>query len=377
MINKVVLDTQLKNRNTGAGANANPNPKADMMQFAGSDDTLAELVWSPGTGLNIKFAEEKPCSMSEAGPSEMEFYNTENTQNEEHIDGMTNGGDGSGYESRSPLKIEPVMQCKPSKHVETDTVKMEKDGCFSDKAAEKHQVESQGSMESCRNANFLSKTKRKCSFDQQLILGSKRIKNQTRSNSFMNWISNTLKGLRNHNIHDPRVSACDETRSLGFHNVFQSLFSPETIKQFEKKSTGCFYERVTKETPKDIFDTIRKLRLSRTDILKWMNSRSSVAHLDGFFLRLRVAKWEEGAGGSKYYVACITGSKGETPREDLKQSIPVKVGDVKCLVQSRYISNCDFLEDELIAWWQKLSKNGGIPNVKDLKSKLAERTLAM
>lgn len=30
-------------------------------------------------------------------------------------------------------------------------------------------------------------------------------------------------------------------------------------------------------------------------------------HLDGFFLRLRLGKWEEGLGGTGYYVACITG----------------------------------------------------------------------
>ncbi|KAI3703280.1 hypothetical protein L1987_73233 [Smallanthus sonchifolius] len=412
------------------------------MQFV-RPDTLAELVWSPQTGLNIKFAEEKPCFKLEVGPSDMKFNTSENTQNEQHIaslavsctgsqnrgaadqlyehlfeDGMTNGGDGSGYVSRSPLKIEPMMQCRPDKHVEranveTDVIKMKKDGCFSDpflenaqvsifedKTAEKHQVESHGSMESCKSGNVL--TKRKCSLEQQLILGSKRIKKQADGSSFKNWISNTLKGLKNHNSYDPSVGVRDETRRLeskdfGFDNVFRSLFSPETIKQFDsksketvlaKKSLGNleikdketdkfvkhvgFYERVTKEAPKDIFDTIRKLRLSRTDILKWMNSRSSVAHkLDGFFLRLRVAKWEEGADGSRYYVACITGSQGK----DLKQSIRVKVGDVECLVQSQYVSNCDFLEDELIAWWQKTSKNGGIPVVKDLKSKLAERRI--
>ncbi|KAF5775669.1 putative RNA polymerase-associated protein Rtf1 [Helianthus annuus] len=400
--------------------------EADMMQFVGSD-TLAELVWSPRTGLNIKFAEEKPCFMWEVGPTDM---NSENTQNEQHIaslatchvsctgsqnqgavdklyehlfeDGMMGGCDGSGSETRPPLKIEPMMQYRPEKHaeradVDTHNVKMEKDGYLSDPFLEK--------MESCRSANFLTERKRKCGFEQQLILGSKRIKNQIDGSSFMNWISNTLKGLKNnHNVYDPRVGVCDETS--GFRNVFQSLFSTETIKQFENKSIGSciskdtvlaercshgslgylkikdkenvkhvsFYERVTIEAPKNMFDTIRKLRLSRTDIIKWMNSRSSVScNLDGFFLRLRVAKWEEGAGGSKYYVACITGSQGETPCKDLKQSIRVKVGDVECLVQSQHVSNNDFLEDELIAWWEKTLQNVGIPVVKDLKSKLAER----
>ena len=33
----------------------------------------------------------------------------------------------------------------------------------------------------------------------------------------------------------------------------------------------------------------------------------SCAHLKGFFLRLRLGKWDEGLGGTGYYVACITG----------------------------------------------------------------------
>ncbi|KAJ0717313.1 putative Plus-3 domain, Plus3-like superfamily protein [Helianthus annuus] len=421
-----IANQLMKNTITNTGVGANASSKKDMMQFVGSD-TLAELVWSPRTGLNIKFAEEKPCFMWEVGPTDM---SSENTQNEQHIaslatchvsctgsqnqgavdklyehlfeDGMMGGCDGSGSETKSPLKIEPMMQYRPEKHaeradVDTHNVKMEKDGYLSDPFLEK--------MESCRSANFLTERKRKCGFEQQLILGSKRIKNRIDGSSFMNWISNTLKGLRNnHNVYDPRVGVCDETS--GFRNVFQSLFSTETIKQFENKSIGScisketvlaerrshgslgylkikdkenvkhvsFYERVTIEAPKNMFDTIRKLRLSRTDIIKWMNSRSSVScNLDGFFLRLRVAKWEEGAGGSKYYVACITGSQGETPCKDLKQSIRVKVGDVECLVQSQHVSNNDFLEDELIAWWEKTLQNGGIPVVKDLKSKLAER----
>lgn len=45
-----------------------------------------------------------------------------------------------------------------------------------------------------------------------------------------------------------------------------------------------------------------------------------------------------------FYVYVVTGSQGETPWKDLKQSIKVKVGDVECLVQSQHVSNCDFLE---------------------------------
>ncbi|KAK1418838.1 hypothetical protein QVD17_27985 [Tagetes erecta] len=430
------ITKQLKHSNTGAGANA--NSKADKMQYVGSD-TLAELVWSPRTGLTIKFVEEKPCYMA--------FYNSENTLNEELVasvatchmsdkvfsstgsqnhgaadqfyenlfkGGMTNDGDGSGYVSRSPLQTEPIMQCRPDQRVERTNAKMgtiniKKDGFFSDpflenaqvaifanKSAEKIEAVSHVSMESCRSA----KRKREGNIEQhELILRSKRIKNQADDNSFMNWISNTLKGIKKHNIYDGTRGF--QRKHFGFQNVFRSLFSPETIKQFEKKSKETdltkkycshgplgfleikdketvkhvrFYEQVTKEAPKDLFDTIMKLRLSRTDVQKWMNSLSSAAYsLDGFFVRVRVAKWKEGAGGSRYYVACITGSQGETPWKDLKQSIKVKVGDVECLVQSQHVSNCDFLEDEVVAWWRKTSKTGAIQVLRDLKVKLAER----
>lgn len=33
----------------------------------------------------------------------------------------------------------------------------------------------------------------------------------------------------------------------------------------------------------------------------------SLSLLDGFFLRIRLGKWEEGLGGTGYHVACIRG----------------------------------------------------------------------
>lgn len=41
--------------------------------------------------------------------------------------------------------------------------------------------------------------------------------------------------------------------------------------------------------------------------LRWMNSHTSLSHLDGFFLRLRLGRSEAGLGGTGYYVACING----------------------------------------------------------------------
>ncbi|KAJ9556810.1 hypothetical protein OSB04_011424 [Centaurea solstitialis] len=362
-------------------------------------------------------------------------------------DGMTSGVHKSDSNIISPLKIEPPAQHGPHEHVErskTDkdndpflenTQDVERVGLFqredrersiySREKDQKHEVESHGSMESCENATSLAKRKTRLTFEEQLIRGTKRIKKQAdhydqcmvkQHNSFVNWMSNMLRGLKESENYDRGISVYDETRGfesrkMGFQNVFHSLFLPDVKAQnqaitliennsvgssketalIEKCSGGSMgykakevkgvvkhislYERVTKEAPKGMFETIRGLRLSRTDIIKWTNSRLSVAHLDGFFVRLRLAKWEEGNGGSRYYVACITGLQGETPLKGFKQPIRVKVGGVECFVESQYVSNCDFLEDELIAWWAKTSKNGGIPDVKDLKSKLAQRRI--
>lgn len=40
---------------------------------------------------------------------------------------------------------------------------------------------------------------------------------------------------------------------------------------------------------------------------RFMNSGASLSHLEGFFLRIRLGKWEEGLGGTGYHVACIRG----------------------------------------------------------------------
>ncbi|GMI72007.1 hypothetical protein HRI_000870100 [Hibiscus trionum] len=130
------------------------------------------------------------------------------------------------------------------------------------------------------------------------------------------------------------------------------------------------------DTPKVIFDAVRMLRLSRTDILKWKNSRTSTPHLEGFFLRLRLAKWEQGLGGTGYYVACITEGNKQGTQQDSKNSISVNVGGIECLVESQYISNHDFLEDELTAWLQATKKSGGkIPSEEELTVRVKERRM--
>lgn len=135
-----------------------------------------------------------------------------------------------------------------------------------------------------------------------------------------------------------------------------------------------FVSKEIADVPKGIFDVIRGLRLSRVDILKWMNSNTSLSHLDGFFLRLRLGKCEARLGGTGYYVACITGLKGEKLERDSNNCIYVNVCGVKCFVGSQYVSNQDFLEDELITWWRKMLESGGkVPAEGDLRLKLDER----
>ncbi|KAL4567362.1 hypothetical protein LXL04_022945 [Taraxacum kok-saghyz] len=486
-----------QNSNMAAGANA--KSRTDMKSFVGSD-TLAELVWSPQEGLSIKFADKKPCFMWEGGPSDINGSHKQKATEElsDHLfeNGVPSGFNGTGFNIKSHLETEEVMaQCGPEEHFEKAIVKIEKDGFenaqnailennkhlyYQENDENKHEIESHGSVESCKSGEG----KRSLSFEQQLVFGSKRHKKQNEG-CFINWISNMLNDLKNL---EKNQSFCDvNRRKMGFQSVFRSLSLPD-IDKYNHGSLGLLkikdkednnivvkhislYERVTKEAPKGLFDTIRRLRLSRTDILnpgarsmssldldlmnvppdltnsvsqsnladsdslaiklspdsngnpfpkaelidnsqfessvytdsinrvakltrkpvisdsleplsdksqhfghffnkvlsffftkkpkilgkvfklvlftscsRWTNSRSSFANLDGFFLRLRIAKWEEGAQGSRYYVACIRGLQGENSRGDLKQPICVKVGGVECFVESQYISNCDFLE---------------------------------
>ncbi|KAI3469695.1 hypothetical protein Pfo_026358 [Paulownia fortunei] len=125
----------------------------------------------------------------------------------------------------------------------------------------------------------------------------------------------------------------------------------------------------------EMFHAIRKLRLSRADILRWMNSNVSLLHLNGFFLRLRLGKLEAGLGGTGYYVARITGDTEENIGCNSKKSILVDVGGVKSSVGSQYVSNHDFLEDEIKVWWSRTLKSGGkIPSLDELNSKFKDRT---
>ncbi|KAG9134300.1 hypothetical protein Leryth_020033 [Lithospermum erythrorhizon] len=119
--------------------------------------------------------------------------------------------------------------------------------------------------------------------------------------------------------------------------------------------------------PGGMLDAIKRLRLSRVEILKCMNSRVSLSYLNGFFIRLRIGKLESGQGGTGYYVASITAKNS-------KKYIAVNVGGTQSLVGIQYVSNHDFLEDELVTWWCRTLETGAkVPSQGELKSKFEER----
>lgn len=132
-------------------------------------------------------------------------------------------------------------------------------------------------------------------------------------------------------------------------------------------SLSCHLQTTVMDEPKGIFVAIRKLRLSRMDILRWMKSRVSHCNLGGFFLRLRIGKKEKGLGGTGYHVARINGAS-------CQRSISVCVGSSVISVTSSFISNHDFNEDELMTWWfQNLRDGTKMPSYEELYEKIQFR----
>ncbi|CAK8539199.1 unnamed protein product [Lathyrus sativus] len=135
-------------------------------------------------------------------------------------------------------------------------------------------------------------------------------------------------------------------------------------------------ERKISHVPEGIFDAVKKLQLSRSDILKWITSHGSISQLDGFFLRLRLGKWEEGLGGTGYHVAYIIDTGRHSLEQHTRKSVSVKVKGIECMVESHYISNQDFLEEEIMEWWSNTSEAGvEIPSEEDLISKFKKKQL--
>lgn len=139
---------------------------------------------------------------------------------------------------------------------------------------------SYGSVESCSSA-FLSTSKRRWSFEQQFIVGNKRAKKQDdnasgptsnfgQDSSFMNWISNMMKGF-SESIQDEAPSLdltlakpdvehgglneepMDKKSNppgfsgIGFQSIFRSLYSPIMKGEEEAPSATCLAKQEAKE----------------------------------------------------------------------------------------------------------------------------------
>lgn len=177
--------------------------------------------------------------------------------------------------------------------------------------------------------------------------------------SFLNWNIKESSSKRLSTSNELQKS----TLNSGNHLKDRQIFPP--FKLFDTQIA------VSQE---EMFHAIRKLRLSRVDILRWIDSDVSLSHLNGFFLRLRLGKLEGGLGATGYYVACITGDSVENIGCKSKKSILVDVGGIKSSVGSQYVSNHDFLEDEIKGWWSRVVKTGGkIPSLDELKSKFDDK----
>ncbi|KAK7253143.1 hypothetical protein RIF29_37605 [Crotalaria pallida] len=164
--------------------------------------------------------------------------------------------------------------------------------------------------------------------------------------------------------------------NASFKKYCSSSSDENKFKENPLTSPSILAERHISHVPKGIFDAVQKLRLSRTDILKWINTHGSISQLGGFFLRLRLGKCEEGLGGSGYHVASINEAERQSSEQSTKKSLSVNVGGVKCMLESQYISNHDFLEDEIMEWWSTTAEAGvEIPSEEDLIKKIEKKRM--
>ncbi|XP_050217969.1 uncharacterized protein LOC126668819 isoform X2 [Mercurialis annua] len=176
----------------------------------------------------------------------------------------------------------------------------------------------------------------------------------------------------------PNIAA--NARAVCYRNesgIEKECASSSRVKGLKENQMAAPYGLISgliSDIPNGISDAVRSLRLTRTNILKWMKSDVPLSPLDGYFVRLRLGKWEEGLGGTGYYVARITGIQIESSSKKCKASISLNVGGIRSVVESRYVSNHDFLEDELRAWWSATLTNGGtLPSEEELRLKVEEK----
>lgn len=126
----------------------------------------------------------------------------------------------------------------------------------------KEDDDSHESVESCNSTGLFSTCKKRWSFEQQLIVGSKNVKKQIletpgsttcvkQDSSFMNWISNMIKGFTKSNLNESpsldltlahtnygheisdqkfityKKNQDSECRNVGFQSIFRSLYYPK------------------------------------------------------------------------------------------------------------------------------------------------------
>ncbi|XP_014520819.1 uncharacterized protein LOC106777661 isoform X2 [Vigna radiata var. radiata] len=174
------------------------------------------------------------------------------------------------------------------------------------------------------------------------------------------------------------ITTFKEVSNASFKKYCGSSSEENKFRENPMSTPSKFTEKHTSHLPEKIFDAVKKLRLSRTEILKWINTHGSISQLDGFFLRLRLGKWKEGIGGTGYLVACIneTKSRRQSSEQNTRKSFSVQVGSIKCMVESQYISNHDFLEEEIMEWWFNTSEAGAeIPSEEDLIEKFKKKNM--
>ncbi|KAE9606476.1 hypothetical protein Lal_00013960 [Lupinus albus] len=167
------------------------------------------------------------------------------------------------------------------------------------------------------------------------------------------------------------------TSKVGCYASFKKYCSASSKENKFKEDPGTspskLAERQVSQVPQRISDAVKRLRLSRTDILKWINTHGSISQLDGFYLRLRLGTWEEGLRGTRYHVASINvDAERQSSEQSTTKSLLVNVRGIKYMLESRYISNHDFLEEEIMEWWSTTTEVGA---EEDLNKRIEKKIM--
>ncbi|EFJ05963.1 hypothetical protein SELMODRAFT_431151 [Selaginella moellendorffii] len=111
-----------------------------------------------------------------------------------------------------------------------------------------------------------------------------------------------------------------------------------------KKAAAPQTSETLPSVPKDMLAAIESVRLSRSELWRWMDSPDFNTNVRGFFLRLRFGRWEKDLGGTGYRMARIRGAIRKLGGDDKNMSVSVDLGDMECTVDSQYVSNHSFTE---------------------------------